>query len=130
MRRQGERLETAPRVKGSNPVTQKVAYLKCPECDAYMRRRNFRKASGVIIDSCRKHGTWLDADELEQITGFVLSGGNPKAQQLMEDADRGAAQAVKRMRMAEFEHTGRSMSYGGGGLFGRTIAGVLRGLLD
>ena len=42
-----------------------------------MLRRNFRKSSGVILDVCSEHGTWLDADELEQITGFILSGGAP-----------------------------------------------------
>jgi Zn-finger nucleic acid-binding protein len=52
-----------------------VQYRKCPECDAFMHRRNFRKSSGVIIDRCNEHGTWLDADELEQIAGFILSGG-------------------------------------------------------
>ena len=66
-----------PRVKGGNPARQKVAYRKCPECEALMARRNFRKASGVIIDRCSEHGTWLDADELEQIAGFILSGGKP-----------------------------------------------------
>ena len=40
-----------------------------------MLRRNFRRSSGVITDVCRDHGTWLDADELEQIAGFILSGG-------------------------------------------------------
>jgi hypothetical protein len=42
-----------------------------------MLRRNFRKSSGVILDVCSEHGTWLDDDELEQITGFILSGGAP-----------------------------------------------------
>jgi hypothetical protein len=42
-----------------------------------MLRRNFRKSSGVILDVCGEHGSWLDADELEQITGFILSGGAP-----------------------------------------------------
>ena len=63
-----------PRVTGSNPAAQKVQYRKCPECEAFMHRRNFRKSSGVIIDRCAVHGTWLDADELEQIAGFILSG--------------------------------------------------------
>jgi len=67
----------APRVDGANPAAQKVHYRRCPECDALMHRRNFRKASGVIIDRCSAHGTWLDADELEQIAGFVLSGREP-----------------------------------------------------
>jgi hypothetical protein len=30
---------------------------------------------------CRAHGTWLDADELEQIAGFILSGGLAVAQE-------------------------------------------------
>jgi len=68
-----------PRVTGSNPAAQKVQYRKCPECDGFMQRRNFRKASGVIIDRCRAHGTWLDADELEEIAGFILSGRRPSA---------------------------------------------------
>ena len=28
----------------------------------------------MILDRCSTHGTWLDADELEQIAGFLLSG--------------------------------------------------------
>ena len=64
-------------VTGANPAAQKVQYRKCPECQGFMQRRNFRKSSGVIIDRCHQHGTWLDADELEQIAGFILSGGRP-----------------------------------------------------
>ena len=72
-----ERLRLQPRVTGANPLNQKVAYRKCPECQAFMQRRNFQKSSGVIVDRCHEHGTWLDADELEQIAGFILSGGSP-----------------------------------------------------
>jgi Zn-finger nucleic acid-binding protein len=67
--------ERKPRVKGANPAAQKVQYRKCPVCNVQMHRRNFRKSSGVILDVCSEHGSWLDADELEQITGFILSGG-------------------------------------------------------
>ena len=66
--------ELKPRVKGGNPARQKVTYRKCPVCDGHMSRKNFRKSSGVITDRCNEHGTWLDADELEQIAGFILSG--------------------------------------------------------
>jgi Zn-finger nucleic acid-binding protein len=122
-----------PRVKGANPVAQGVAYRKCPECDAFMQRRNFRKSSGVIIDRCRKHGTWLDADELEQITGFVMTGGNPVAEALLADADREAAASVKRMRLAGVSDATWTRparpAFGGGDLLGRTIAGVLKGIL-
>ncbi len=71
----GELQPLQPRVTGSNPASQRVEYRRCPECDAHMLRRNFRRSSGVITDVCRDHGTWLDADELEQIAGFILSGG-------------------------------------------------------
>jgi Zn-finger nucleic acid-binding protein len=73
----GAELTAAPRVKGANPVSQRVHYRRCPVCNAQMLRRNFRKSSGVILDVCGEHGTWLDADELEQITGFILAGGAP-----------------------------------------------------
>lgn len=63
---------TPPRVRGGNPALQRVRYRLCPECGAQMHRRNFRRSSGVIVDVCRPHGTWLDADELEQIAGFLL----------------------------------------------------------
>jgi Zn-finger nucleic acid-binding protein len=73
----GSELPAAPRVKGANPAAQRVAYRRCPVCGEQMLRRNFRKSSGVILDVCSEHGSWLDADELEQITGFILSGGAP-----------------------------------------------------
>ena len=57
---------------GSKPT---VVYRSCPVCNAHMARRNFRKRSGVIIDRCNDHGTWLDADELGRIADFILEGG-------------------------------------------------------
>jgi len=75
--RESRGVELAPRVVGANPARQPVAYRKCPVCEAFMQRRNFRRTSGVIVDRCGKHGTWLEADELEQITGYVLAAGGP-----------------------------------------------------
>ena len=69
----------APRVAGGNPASVGVAYRRCPICDEFRARRNFRKRSGVIVDRCRAHGTWLDAHELERIAGFVLSGRSARA---------------------------------------------------
>jgi Zn-finger nucleic acid-binding protein len=70
---------SAPRVDGGNPLSRSVEYRRCPQCDALMVRRNFQKRSGVIIDRCHEHGTWLDAHELERIAGFVLSGRAERA---------------------------------------------------
>jgi Zn-finger nucleic acid-binding protein len=52
-----------------------VSYRHCPECQAMMQRRNFGHRSGVIVDWCASHGTWLDAHEMEDIAAFVLQGG-------------------------------------------------------
>lgn len=69
----------APRRTGGNPAAERVEYRKCPECGRMMSRRNYRRTSGVIVDRCHDHGTWLDADELERIAGFILSGGLDRA---------------------------------------------------
>lgn len=90
-----------PRVKGANPAQQQVAYRKCPVCEAFMARRNFQRSSGVIIDTCGDHGTWLDADELERIAGFLVSGGKPVSTANLERESQGAKEALARARVAQ-----------------------------
>jgi Zn-finger nucleic acid-binding protein len=69
-----------PRATSGNPVAGGVKYRRCPVCNELMARRNFQRRSGVIVDRCVEHGLWLDENELEQIAGFILSGGMEKAQ--------------------------------------------------
>lgn len=52
-----------------------VRYVPCPVCRDLMNRSNFARSSGVIIDTCRKHGVWCDADELPRIVEFIRAGG-------------------------------------------------------
>jgi Zn-finger nucleic acid-binding protein len=52
-----------------------VMYIKCPVCRKMMNRINFGSQSGVIIDTCKAHGTWLDGGELRQILEWIKSGG-------------------------------------------------------
>ena len=59
----------------------KVSYLPCPVCRELMNRSNFARASGVIIDTCKSHGVWFDADELPRIIEFIRSGGMSLARQ-------------------------------------------------
>ena len=99
-----------------------------------MQRRNFRKSSGVIIDRCNKHGTWLDADELEQITGFVISGGNPVGTAILQEAEVAAAKMRAGAEFARIagasEWTAKSRSIGARGGFVSTLVGVLESILD
>jgi len=79
-----------PRRDGGNPLEEAVRYRRCPTCRQYMARRNYRRISGVILDRCPEHGTWLDADELERIAGFVLAGGLERARRAEQrEAERG-----------------------------------------
>jgi len=98
----------SPRVNGANPAANKVEYRRCPACDAIMGRQNFRKRSGVIVDRCHDHGTWLDANELEQIAGFVLSGradaaARTEAQFEQERVRQQARAAAMRSQLSSYE---------------------------
>ena len=53
----------------------KIRYVRCPECRAFMNRINFAECSGVVVDVCREHGTWFDAQELHRIVQFIRTGG-------------------------------------------------------
>jgi Zn-finger nucleic acid-binding protein len=52
-----------------------VQYVKCPMCGQLMNRMNFARHSGVIVDVCKRHGTWFDRDELRRIVEFIRAGG-------------------------------------------------------
>ena len=54
-------------------------YIGCPVCKMVMLRTIFGRESGVVIDSCRDHGVWLDGGELEAIAGWWHAGGEVKA---------------------------------------------------
>jgi Zn-finger nucleic acid-binding protein/ribosomal protein L40E len=108
-----------PRVTGSNPAAQKVQYRKCPACDGFMHRRNFRKSSGVIIDRCSAHGTWLDADELEQIAGFILSGRKPAAS--LTERPKAPTPVPRTMAHAMVDRFDRAERRRGGGIVGSAV---------
>jgi len=67
------------RPAGATLVPSAQRYVPCPECARLMNRVNFARCSGVIVDVCRQHGTWLDRDELQRIVGFVRQGGLTQA---------------------------------------------------
>jgi Zn-finger nucleic acid-binding protein len=57
-----------------SPLTP-ISYVPCPDCKQLMNRSNFARVSGVIIDLCKHHGVWFDADELPKIIDFIDKGG-------------------------------------------------------
>jgi hypothetical protein len=98
----------------------------------------------VITDRCNSHGTWLDADELEQIAGYLLSGGRPKAEKFMRETEAQAEADYRAARMANIA-ADRAMASGMGmgprrpaferklsrdGGLGGGVLGLLSKLLD
>ena len=76
----------------SRPPDPNIRYRKCPRCADVMRRINFARCSGVVVDVCQAHGTWFDHSELHRIIAFVRAGGmeRSRAAELEYLADRSA----------------------------------------
>lgn len=53
----------------------KVAYRMCPVCRKLMHRINFGTRSGVVIDSCKADGVWLEGSELRRLMEWKKAGG-------------------------------------------------------
>ncbi|MEK6280050.1 MAG: zf-TFIIB domain-containing protein [Acidobacteriota bacterium] len=69
--------------------SNKVRYVPCPECAQLMNRVNFARCSGVVVDVCKRHGTWFDRDELSSIVEFIRGGGmnSARAKERIEIAE-------------------------------------------
>jgi len=77
-----------------------VAYLKCPECGKMMNRVNYGRISGVIIDTCKTHGHWLDPGELEKIARWVSTGGLEKLRKRELDEIRAERERLSSAKLA------------------------------
>ncbi len=67
-------LSTIPQAE--SPDNEEVVRCRrCPECAEFMARNNFARYSGVIVDTCRVHGTWFDLNELRRVVEYIQKGG-------------------------------------------------------
>ncbi|HET6613302.1 MAG TPA: zf-TFIIB domain-containing protein [Kofleriaceae bacterium] len=90
-----DRLAAPPVARGQR------MYIKCPDCGNVMNRVNFARTSGVIIDSCKNHGTWFDADELPRVVELVMAGGLEESERRhIEDLRQRAKDETDRARFA------------------------------
>jgi Zn-finger nucleic acid-binding protein len=65
----------------SDPSAGGILYRPCPACAELMNRFNFAGCSGVILDACKPHGVWFDADDLRRMVAFIRGGGLDAARQ-------------------------------------------------
>jgi Zn-finger nucleic acid-binding protein len=109
--------------------TSKVNYVPCPQCSQLMNRLNFARCSGVIVDVCKKHGTWFDRDELSRIVEFISDGGlnAARAKEKIEIAEQ-REQLRQEQRAVDLR---RSSSLGIGDADDHRLTGIAsaRGLL-
>ncbi len=57
-------------------LPEAIRYKDCPHCGTVMTRRNYGTVSGVIVDQCGDHGTWMDEANFGALTDFVVRGGD------------------------------------------------------
>lgn len=76
------------------------AYRRCPVCRKHMHRRNFGRTSGVIVDTCKDHGNWLDAGELDAALKWIQYSGEAesKERERMEQEHRERQQRIELIR--------------------------------
>ena len=72
-----------------------VTYIRCPDCAQHMQRKNYGGRSGVIIDTCAVHGTWLDGGELAKLFEWIQTGGTLSDCPLNEERARLAKESEK-----------------------------------
>ncbi len=56
-----------------------------------MNRSNFGRQSGFVLDVCRVHGVWFDAEELDGVLRWVGQGGEKRAAEREHEEQRSAA---------------------------------------
>jgi Zn-finger nucleic acid-binding protein len=89
---------TVARVERSGTLGP-VRYRPCAECGSIMNRINFARSSGVIVDACKAHGFWFDADELRRVVEFIRGGGLEVAR------EREALQASEELRLLRLKQS-------------------------
>ena len=76
-------------------------YRPCPVCRTLMNRKLHGKRSGVIVDSCRDHGIWLDAGELRQLLEWSRAGGEKLNQERRALEQQQISERERRKHMEE-----------------------------
>lgn len=105
------RTEGAP-AHASRPAAG-PAYRRCPICSKIMNRTNFEKRSGVLIDRCREHGIWFDAEELDAVLRWIRAGGEAAS------AERDAQERRAEVSAARFRVEPKAPENDHGSWFGR-----------
>jgi Zn-finger nucleic acid-binding protein len=95
-------------------AAEDVSYLKCPVCTNLMNRVNYGRISGVIVDTCKAHGHWLDPGELEKIAKWAATGGLEKLRKREADEIRQERERLSSAQLASVQTAGPMSGYHSG----------------
>lgn len=116
----------APR---STQAAGRSLYRPCPECGELMNRRNYARQSGIVLDTCKAHGIWFDAEELGAVLRFVREGGEARA----ADGERMERRHAERLERIKLQREDRAAGSGQAGELeagaGSDLVSVLLGAL-
>jgi Zn-finger nucleic acid-binding protein len=87
---------------------------------------NFGRKSGIILDSCRLHGLWFDANELNAVVRWIRTGGESEARRLRKEMQADLERQADFDRQMPTLGTGWSESVAGSG----SLLSLLGWLLD
>ncbi len=108
-----------------------IRYVPCPVCRNLMNRSNFARSSGVIIDTCRQHGVWCDADELPRIVEFIRDGGIDRQRQKEKAQLDEQRREILDLEREETRRASRLSTFGERGSFpASTVKEFLRMIFD
>lgn len=103
-------IRVTPNLQSKEAAVHQPLYRACPLCGELMHRRNYGRKSAVIIDSCKAHGVWFDADELEDLLRWVRRGGESQAEGLLKEEQEQLERQVRLRKATEPSDTGWSPS--------------------
>ncbi len=93
-------------LKSSQPKSTRTAYLNCSVCSEPMLHNVFLNSSGIMLDSCSSHGTWVERDDLTKILELFDTG---KIDELIQKSAY-AKQVKLEKRLRQLEDTQDSMN--------------------
>ena len=105
-------------------------YRPCPVCGKLMHRLNFGRKSGIILDSCRPHGLWFDANELDAAVRWIRTGGESEAKHLRKEMEADLERRADFDRQMPTLGTGWSESVAGSGSLLSLLGWLLGRIFD
>ena len=94
------------------PNSWSVTYVKCPVCRKLMHRKSYGPRSGVIADTCKDHGVWLDGSELGKLLRWTKAGGQLHARNEAAREKRAEERRERLRRRADSERVRLDARYG------------------